>query len=140
MSFTQPQHIKIQFGRWPGSVRVIGKVETRADAGVLKRSGPDIPDLLLQLREAAFQMGANAVVCAAYEIAISDTGWQGFAIRGTAVVTLLAEHSGPRGNDPFSRMEYAADLLDRCIITYEEYEQRIARIQRESEGFGKSEN
>ena len=140
MSFTKPQFIKIQFERWPGPVRIIGKVEVRTDADVLKKCGPDIAELLLQLREAASLMGANVVVGAAYEVAISQTGWQGFAIRGTAVVTLLAEHKGPKGNDRASRLEYAADLLERGIITYEEYEQRVARIQREPEGFGKTEN
>jgi hypothetical protein len=129
----KPTRVKIHGGKWPGAVRVIGPVEVRKDAHVLHHDGPEVAEMIGRLQVLAAAKGANAVIHTSYELAISASGWLTFAVGGMAVVTGVTEK--PIGTDFASQMARYADLLDRRIITYEEYEERIARLRHEHENF-----
>lgn len=92
--------------------------------------------MISALQVLAATMGANAVIQTAYELVISQSGWHTFALGGTAVVTGITEEpQKPVGTDFTSQMNHYADLLDRNIITYEEYEERVAWLRHQHEKF-----
>ena len=130
-----PKNVKIQFGRWPGPVRVIGPLRICTEAERLHKHGTEIPEMITALQALAAERGANAVIYAAYEISMSVASWQSFALGGMAVVTGISEK--PIGTDLASQLVHTADLLDRGIITYDEYEEKIACLRRDHERRGK---
>lgn len=103
------------------------------DDVMMHHNEPQIGDMLGKLQEIAAERGANAVVHIAYEMSLSSAGWHAFAVHGMAVVTGITE--APIGTDFKSQVEHSADLLDRGIITFAEYEESIDRLRRKHERF-----